>query len=106
MGRSFFINELKYQQTSLHQKTHKKKKKKKNNEMKLRPNIYFVPWPSSSFSFSASFVASPLAEGCDAKVATSVEEGTLSKGGISFMVVEVVWVFLWDLGGQSLTRVG
>ena len=28
MGKSFFINELKYQQTSLHQK----KKKKKQNE--------------------------------------------------------------------------
>ena len=52
--------------------------------MKLRPNIYFVPWPSSSFSFSASFVASPLAEGCDAKVATSVEEGTLSKGNLFY----------------------
>ena len=29
MGKSFFINELKYQQTSLHQP---KKKKKKQNE--------------------------------------------------------------------------
>ena len=74
--------------------------------MKLRPNIYFVPWPSGSFSFSASFVVGPSAKGCDAEVATSVKEGTLSEGGISFMVVEVVWAFLWDLGGWSLTRVG
>ena len=34
MGRSFFINELKYQQTSLHQKTQEKKKKKKKKEQR------------------------------------------------------------------------
>ena len=70
--------------------------------MKLQPNIYF-PWLSSSFSFSASLVICPSAEGCGPEKVVSTKEGTFSKEGISLAVVEFVGALSMDAGGWSST---
>lgn len=63
--------------------------------MKPWPNIYFVPWPLGTFSFSTSYMVCPSKVGCGIKGATSTGEGTLFREGILFAMVEVVGLSHW-----------
>ena len=84
----------------------KKKKKKKKEKKKLQPNIYFAPWTSGAFSFSASLVVCSSAEGCGPEIVASTKEGTLFEEGVSLVVAEVVGALSLDAEGWSSTWVG
>ena len=76
-------------------------KKKKKKKKKPQPNIYFAPWTSGAFSFSASLVVCSSAEGCGPEIVASTEEGTLFEEGVSLAVAEVVGALSLDAGGWA-----